>query len=160
MRRILFLFLLALTGLQMYAGDVVITVGNLTWGENNELEISMANDVEVNGFQMDLVLPDGLALSEDGHKDVEPSVTDRVKGLTVMCRAMPSGKYRFVVFSISGKKVAGKEGVIMRVPLKEKEHMGKGRYEVRVVNASASVTIDGKMEGTKIPASTSIIEVK
>ena len=159
MRKLLILLLFAFTGIHMFAGDVVITVSDLTWGENNELVVSMTNDVDVNGFQMDVVLPDGLSFSSVKGR-IEPIATERLEGMTVMCSAMAGGKYRFVVFSLSGKKVLNKEGVIMRIPLKEKESMSKGKYDVRVFNASASVSIDGKMEAAKISSSSSIIEIR
>ena len=61
---------------------------------------------------------------------------------------------------MSGKKIVSSEGVIMRIPLAGNEGVSKGRYEVHVLNASASVTVDGKMESAKIAGSTSFIEVK
>ena len=160
MRKYLILFLLAFMQLQSFAAEVVVTVGNLAWGEKNELVISMNNDAEVNGFQLDLALPDGFSFTDNGRGDVAPTVTERLEDLTVMCRKLPSGKYRIVVFSMSGKKIVSREGVIMRIPLAGNEGVSKGRYEVRVLNASASVTVDGKMESAKIAGSTSFIEVK
>ena len=160
MRKYLILLLLAFTGLQAFADDVIVTVNDLKWGEKNELEVCMTNKDEVNGFQADIILPDGFSLDGNGKRSVDPDVTERLAGLTVMCRALSNGKFRLVVLSMSGKKVKEKEGVIMRIPVKVEESTAKGKYEVQLVNASASITIDGKLQSAKIPNSTSVINYK
>lgn len=159
MRKLLFILLLTITFQVVKAGDVIITASDLKWGGENELVVSMANEDDVNGFQFDLFLPDGCFVNDKENKEVQPIVSSRLKGMNVMCRALSDGRYRIVVFSMTGVKVNGEEGEIIRFPLKTTEKMSKGNYEVRITNISASVVVDNKMKSTKIPSSTAKIVV-
>ncbi|MBP5385803.1 MAG: hypothetical protein J6Y97_00280 [Prevotella sp.] len=159
MKKILFILLLTITFQVVKAGDVIITANDLKWGDDNELVVCMTNENDVNGFQFDLFLPDGCYIMDKEKEEVQPVLSKRLKGMNVMCRALSGGKYRIVVFSMTGVKVVGQEGEIIRFPLKTIEKLSKGNYEVRISNISASVVIDNKMTSTKIPSSSAKIIV-
>ena len=159
MRKILILSFMTFFAMVLKAGDVNIVIGDLTWGAENELVVSMNNENDVNGFQFDLFLPDGCYIGDKEKDEVEALPSERLKGMSVMCRALSDGKYRIVVFSLSSTKVKGYEGDILRLPLKSTEKMTKGSYEVRLSNASASVVVNNKMESAKVPNTTSKIIV-
>lgn len=154
------MFLLAMIGLPVWSGDVIITLSEVIWATEKELVISMNNDVKINGLQLDLTLPDGISIEMDRGDSPNVLPTERLEGLSIISKAFPGNKYRIVAFSMSGNLVRGSEGAILRVPLKIEPEVSDGRYDVTMTNASASVLKEGKSDGTKIDNVRTIIEIK
>ena len=77
--RLVLTILLVLLGMQAKAEDrVVIQSATITAGEEFSLPIELINEVDYVGFQMDIVLPDGISFVLNKKGKVVPVGTDRL----------------------------------------------------------------------------------
>ena len=102
-------------------------------GGHIALPILMKNDINVAGFQFDLVLPDGVTVAmKDGN--VDANVTARTSTHTLTGSRLSSGATRFTAFSLSNALITGTDGAVMNVRIDIDKDTPLGEYDVQLTN--------------------------
>ena len=113
---------------------------------NSSFTVSLKNSVEVNGYQFDISLPEGISLTKNSNGDYECSLTTRYTKLynirTVITK-LPSGIFRVLCYSLTNEQINPGEGPIITFPIIADEHMAAGSYECSLSNIYCSVN-DGR----------------
>lgn len=99
------------------------------------LEVSLDNpETSYSGFQMDLVLPEGLVANVDNIK-----TTLRLLSLSVTANVLPDGNVRFVCYSSNkSRRINGKSGVLFTIALNSSAMLSAGSYSLRAKNVRFS----------------------
>ncbi len=105
-------------------------------GRNWELSVALLNPGTTNltAFQMDIALPNGVALAEG---TLRPG--DRTIGHTLMANTLADGTLRIAGFSPTNQAIAGNEGVIFSLILNAAEPLSVGSYNVPLTDAVATL---------------------
>lgn len=113
---------------------------------NSSFTVSLKNSVEVNGYQFDISLPEGISLTKNSNGDYECSLTTRYTKLynirTVITK-LPSDIFRVLCYSLTNEQINPGEGPIITFPIIADEHMAAGSYECSLSNIYCSVN-DGR----------------
>jgi hypothetical protein len=105
-----------------------ITEGTTLYkGKSNDLAISLYNEKTVLGCQFDMVLPNGLTIS-----DITNS--SRISSHSVSFNAQGDGSIRVVVVSTSNRQFSGNDGELLTLNLSLSEEMYSGDYYVTLKN--------------------------
>ena len=157
----LFSLFVAMMCLPAWAGENKIFVEKTTLkaGNADSLVVILENQDEVNGIQFDIQLPEGVEI--DNSNERRAQATERLKGMSLMCRQLAPGVYRLLAFSMRGKTVQGNAGAIVVLPVLVKDDLVKGEKEVMLQKASLSV-IKGEKKSAhqSVDDSTSILIVE
>ena len=104
-------------------------------GATAQIELSMTNDAELAGFQLDIVLPEGITVQGTTKKKqtqlcgiLEELEFDYTVGTT------SDGNYGIRVYSTDGLTIDPSEGKIITVNVKADENMAIGEKEIRLTN--------------------------
>lgn len=99
------------------------------------LEVSLDNpETTYGGFQMDLVLPEGLVANFDSIK-----TTLRLMSLSVTANVLPDGNVRLVCYSSNkSRRINGKSGVLFSIALNSPAVLPVGSYSLRAKNVRFS----------------------
>lgn len=92
------------------------------------LPISLKNESPVEGFQFDLVLPEGASVIQNGN-DLAASLTERGSKLQLSSLAKENNTYRFIVSSGTASIASG-DGVVLNIKIKTPANIGS--YPVKV----------------------------
>ena len=102
-------------------------------GGHVALPILMKNDINVAGFQFDLVLPDGVTVAMK-NGNVDANVTARSTTHTLTGSRLSSGATRFTAFSLTNALITGTDGAVMNVRIDVDKDMPLGEYDVQLTN--------------------------
>ena len=82
------------------------------------------------GLQFKLTLPSGVSIPENV-EGLITTLTDRTEGMTVLGLkdSEEDNSYLFVLLSLDGHSILGKEGAIVNIPLNLASEMDMGIYE-------------------------------
>ena len=124
---------------------VQATITETRAGRNWQLNVELLNPGTTNltAFQMDLLLPEGVALAEG---TLRPG--DRTLGHTLMANALPDGALRVVGYSSTNQAITGNAGVIFSLTLNADVPLAVGTYNVIFDNIRLSLRT-----GIEVPAS-------
>lgn len=103
-------------------------------GGHVTLPVLMKNDINVAGFQFDLIMPEGVTLTTKTDGTADAIVTSRTSTHTLTGTTLPSGAVRFTVFSLSNSLITGTEGSVMNIRFDIDKDTPLGDYEVRFTN--------------------------
>lgn len=103
-------------------------------GGHVTLPVLMKNDINVAGFQFDLIMPEGVTLTTKSDGTADAIVTSRTSTHTLTGTTLPSGAVRFTVFSLSNSLITGTEGSVMNIRFDIDKDTPLGDYEVRFTN--------------------------
>ena len=98
-------------------------------GSIASLAISLANegDEVYNGFQFDLVLPEGITLaSEEGNITLHISDRYQARDIAARVRAIGEGCYRLIAYSLSDATISGHEGILVTLTLQGSDDLEGG----------------------------------
>ena len=123
---------------------VQATITETRAGRNWELNVALLNPGTTNltAFQMDIALPNGVALAEG---TLRPG--DRTLGHTLMANTLADGTLRIAGFSATNQAIAGNEGVIFSLILNAAEPLSVGSYNVPLTGILLSLRT-----GIEVPA--------
>lgn len=115
---------------------VLATITESRAGCNWELNVSLLNPGTTNltAFQMDIALPNGVALAEG---TLRPG--DRMLGHTLMANTLADGALRVVGYSPTNQAIAGNAGVIFSLTLNADVPLSVGTYNVILDNIRLSL---------------------
>ena len=123
---------------------VQATITETRAGRNWQLNVELLNPGTTNltAFQMDLLLPQGVALAEG---TLRPG--DRTLGHTLMTNTLPDGALRVVGYSSTNQAITGNAGVIFSLTLNADVPLAVGTYNVIFDNIRLSLRT-----GIEVPA--------
>jgi hypothetical protein len=122
--------------LTLYRSDMSPKGNNLYIRQSAEnpsrLEICLDNVEEVQAFQADLFLPEGLSIAEE--QEVQP--TERNAGQTLQIGKLPANRYRLLSYALkTDAAFHGKTGVLASLQLEGVDRLADGTYPVRMQQA-------------------------
>ena len=134
--RLVLTILLVLLGMQAKAEDrVVVQSATITAGEEFSLPIELINEVDYVGFQMDIVLPDGISFVLNKKGKVVPVGTDRLDEThSLSCNLIDEHSVRIICTSMDNETFYENSGTLISVNLKADENLQPGAYEIKVTN--------------------------
>lgn len=103
-------------------------------GGHVTLPVLMENDINVAGFQFDLIMPEGVTLTTKNDGTADATVTSRTSTHTLTGTTLTSGAVRFTVFSLSNALITGTEGSVMNIRFDIDKNTPLGDYEVKFTN--------------------------
>ena len=111
---------------------IYITRQNGKPGDMLTIPVNMKNSIEVEGFNFDLYLPDGISFltDSDGFPEVYLSnerTTDR-KTSTFEANIMPDGNLRVLAASTKGYTISGNDGEVVTLKVKIADDIKPGKY--------------------------------
>lgn len=108
-------------------------------GETKAITINMSCTEDIQGFQLDLHIPEGLSFVTSG--DNKPSLTSWGANHTLSSRVLTSGSvYRFIVASLSGATFAKGSGAVLAVYVTASADAQEGQYTATLENITVSGT--------------------
>ena len=114
-----------------------------------KLPINISNgNSELNGYQFDIVLPQGISLVKNSDNEYAYTLSNRYSGsMSVAISQLNKTTYRVLVFSISGAVLKDGDGVAISLEIKANENTSVGSYEGRIENVSFSKADGLNMDG-------------
>ena len=117
----------------------------------SEINVSFKNgSFEVNGYQFDLILPDGISLSPDEEGDFAYTLSDRYtkkENMQVTIRKVSENQYKVVCFSLTNEQLVGQDGLVISLGIKADSSVDSGVYNASFTNVVFSTT-DGNSVST------------
>ena len=125
-------------GSELTASCLVTVLGDVMYcedlgavsGATMTLPIQLKNASAIQGFEFELVLPEGVTVETDGNGKLAATLTDRVSTSGLEGARLDNGNYKFVFTSTN--RILGTEGAVMNVPLVVAEDMEVGTYNIVV----------------------------
>ena len=144
MRKISFLLALVFvfaSNMVANASDNVLSASTTTMsaGSQSTIDVMLTNADEVNGLQFDIVLPEGITFAKDEKGNLKISVTERLKGYSVMCREVEKGRYRLMSMSFSASSVQDNEGAVLSIAIDCAPEVKKGAYVILFTDVHLSL---------------------
>lgn len=106
-------------------------------GDTTNIVVSLTNPEEkYNGFQMDLILPEGFSLCSSRRSGYLYELSERFGVLqpSVVIKKQDDGRYRILVFSFNQVPIKGNSGTIITLPIVINAKMKKGKYHGTMTN--------------------------
>lgn len=106
-------------------------------GEQVALSINMNNVNAITNFQFDLVLPEGITISqdEDGYEDIYLSTKrTTARKHTIENKVQSDGSMRVLCYSGSNAVFSGTEGEVLTITLNVSETLAEGDYTIQMNN--------------------------
>lgn len=137
MKKIIFMAM-ALMGLMTANAQVTLSVDELTIapGETKALTINLDNTVDVNGFQFDLFIPEGMAIGSK--KPYKPELSERAENHSITSKAQETGATRFMVVSMENEVIEPGSGEIMTIYLTAAADAPTGTFTLDVTGITIS----------------------
>ena len=131
--------LLTLCVVQMRAkgenDKVVIQSATIAAGQEFTLPIELVNELDYVGFQMDIVLPEGISFVLNKKGKVAPEGTDRLDEThSLSCNLIDEHSVRIICTSMDNETFYENSGTLISVNLKADENLQPGAYEIKVMN--------------------------
>ena len=119
---------------------------DLKTGDESEFSLYMKNDFEMNGFQFDLILPEGLMLQKDENDEYKYFLSDRFaypENIQVVITNQPDNTYRVMCFSFTNEIFPSGYGKLISLSLCADKNIASGVYKCTILNATCSL-VDGQ----------------
>ena len=117
---------------------VYIDPFNASTGAEYVVAVNMKNEVEAEGFEFDMYLPDGMSfvLDEDGFPEASLSTERTTARKTNNFDAViqPDGALRVLAASSNGSSISGNDGEVALVKIKIDESLAAGTYTLQLKN--------------------------
>ena len=117
---------------------VYIDPFNASTGAEYVVAVNMKNEVEAEGFEFDMYLPDGMSfvLDEDGFPEASLSTERTTARKTNNFDAViqPDGALRVLAASSNGSTISGNDGEVALVKIKIDEGLAAGTYTLQLKN--------------------------
>ena len=125
-------------GSELSASCLVNVLGNVLYcedlgavpGATVTLPIMLTNADAIQGFEFELVLPEGVSVETDGDGKLAATLSERFNTTGLDGARQENGSYKFVFTSTS--RILGKEGAIVYVPLVVAEDAAIGSYDITI----------------------------
>ena len=113
--------------------------------KTNMLPISLQNEDVILGFQLDVVLPDGMmvAFDDDAEDYVVTCENTRAKNHSLSCNEVGNGTIRIVGTSLSNKKIASGDDILLNMGINIASWVDNGDYAIQLKNVKLT-NIDKK----------------
>lgn len=119
-----------------------------TSGTSVNLSVCMTNKNDINGFQFDLVLPEGITAQKNSRGKYVFNIGERGDDHTFSSILREDGSIRVVCTSLENTVFSGNSGEVCQIPVDLAENLINGVYTVTLKNVSLS-----DVESTDIQAS-------
>lgn len=127
-------------GSELTASCLVTVLGNVMFceglgavpGATVTLPIQLANEDAIQGFEFELVLPDGVRVETNSDGMLAATLTERFSTTGLDGALLENGNYKFVFTSTS--RILGKEGAVVNVPLVVADDAVIGTYDITIKN--------------------------
>lgn len=127
-------------GSELTASCLVTVLGNVLYCEDFgavqgaivTIPIQLKNADAIQGFEFELVLPEGVSVEADENGKLKAALTDRVSTTGLDGAQLSNGNYKFVFTSTN--RLLGNEGAVVNVPIVVAEGVAIGTYDVVVKN--------------------------
>lgn len=127
-------------GSELTASCLVTVLGNVMFceglgavpGATVTLPIQLANEDAIQGFEFELVLPDGVRVETNSDGKLAATLTERFSTTGLDGALLENGNYKFVFTSTS--RILGKEGAVVNVPLVVADDAVIGTYDITIKN--------------------------
>lgn len=107
-------------------------------GMQAKLQIQMENANEVEGFQFNLYLPEGVTLATKSNGKVDMTLSERADDHSLSGNYKDDGSYQCVSTSLSHTNYEGEDGTIITFLLNVDESVEYGDYEIAIRNIQLS----------------------
>ena len=135
---------------RMEAGESLVTIygnaGDLISGSDSDLSLYMMNNSYLNGFQLDLCLPEGVLLAKDEEDNYIYTLSDKLANpdnMQVNIIELPDNTYRIICFSFTNEVLPTGYDKLISLRLCTDENVTSGSYQCVLQNATCS-SVDGK----------------
>jgi hypothetical protein len=103
--------------------------------KTNMLPVSLQNDDQIVGFQMDVVLPEGLTVAKNSKNKYIISINeDRAESHSLSANAIDNNTIRIVGTSMSNDEIYGDDGVLLEMGIDVASWVEKGEYAIQLKN--------------------------
>ncbi len=110
-------------------------------GETFSLPVGLINANTFVGFQMDIVLPQGITPVFDEEESIEPTKTKRLGSHTFSCNYIEeSSTVKLVCTSMRSENIKGSSGDLFTIDLQAAEDIDAGNYDIILANVRFSTS--------------------
>ena len=134
-KKIFFLLaLLLLTTSRVGADNLQVADVSISASEEKQMAVNLSNAVKSYvAFQLDLILPTGIAVSKDNNGKWDVSLnTERLSNHTLGVSAIGNNTYRILAYSLSNTSISGTTGSLLNIKLKADQTVSSGTYQGKI----------------------------
>ena len=102
--------------------------------KTNLLPVSLKNKDQVVGFQLDVVLPDGMSLALNNKGKYDITKTDRLADHSLSSNILPDGSIRIVGTSMNNDIIADVDGALVNIGVDVTDWLANGEYAIQLKN--------------------------
>jgi len=116
--------------------NILYIADGLRFSKNktNQLPVSMKNVDQIVGFQLDVVLPEGMTLAFDDEGEEDITTTNRSKNHSITSNILSDGSIRLVGTNLSNKIISGTDGVLLNIGVEVADWLANGEYAIQLKN--------------------------
>ena len=124
------------------------------------LSVKMKCDVDIYGFQLDIVLPEGVSIATDANGGYQVSLASGFGNqYSLVTNQRSADTYSVALFSASGKKVSAMDGLMFQVVLAISDEMEVGEYPIILQNVQMTKKVGNAFDTIFAPDYTSTLTV-
>ena len=116
--------------------NILYIADGLRFSKNktNQLPVSLKNEDQIVGFQLDVVLPEGMTLAFDDEGEENITTTNRSKNHSITSNILSDGSIRLVGTNLSNKIISGTDGVLVNIGVEVADWLANGEYAIQLKN--------------------------
>lgn len=134
-----------------------ITPVSTTAGSEISISVNMENKNDINGFQFDIVLPEGITIPKTAKGKYIINLGERGDDHTFSSSLRADGSVRVICTSLSNAVFEGNSGEICVIPLVLDNSLINGNYAVQLKNIALSDTESTNIEASDIEGVISVV---
>jgi len=125
-----------LSTLYVEENNLLYIADGLRFSKNktNQLPVSLKNEDQIVGFQLDVVLPEGMTLAFDDEGEENITTTNRSKNHSITSNILSDGSIRLVGTNLSNKIISGTDGVLVNIGVEVADWLANGEYAIQLKN--------------------------
>ena len=141
---------------RMYAEDVSACRGGKV-----VLPIVLQNTDDVQSFQFDLTLPEGVTVATNGNNQLLAALTDRAAAQhSLSCSLLNNGDYRFIVSqSLTHELFSGNDGAVANITLSIAPNVSPDTYQISMKNIELTLYQQGSNVAVEPAGNNSVLTV-
>ena len=128
-----------------------------TAGESIDLSVNMKNKNDINGYQFDIVLPEGINVKKDTKGKYVFKKGARCDDHFFSSQLQPDGSIRVLCVSFTNSVFEGYEGEICQIPLEIAPSLINGDYKVVLKKVALSDTESTDIEASDVETDVKVI---
>lgn len=126
-------------------------------GTSVTLSVNMTNKKDINGFQFDLVLPEGVNIQTGARGKFVFNIGERGDDHTFSSTLKEDGSIRVICTSLSNAIFTGHSGEVCQIPVDIDEDLVNGTYIVKLKNISLSDTESTDIQASDVEGKVTIV---